>query len=54
VRFGCVLFVRRAVTDVAVQNDEGRPAFRLLEYSERLFDTVNVIGIGPRAGRSSP
>src|SRR4029079_6274290 len=30
---------------MAVQNDERGPAFRLLEYRERLFDSVNVIGI---------
>ena len=30
---------------MAVQNDEGRPALRLSENFERLFDAVNVIGI---------
>src|SRR6476660_10626110 len=30
---------------MAVQNDECRPALRLLENFERLFDSVNVIGI---------
>src|SRR4029077_6236499 len=30
---------------MAVQHDERRPAFRLLEYRERLFDSINVIGI---------
>src|SRR6476660_10040605 len=30
---------------MAVQNNERGPAFRLLEYRERLFDSVNVIGI---------
>jgi len=30
---------------MAVQNDERGPAFRLLECRERLFDSLNVIGI---------
>src|SRR4029077_8529115 len=30
---------------MAVQNNERGPAFRLLEYRERLFDSVNVVGI---------
>src|SRR6476469_185526 len=30
---------------MAVQYNERGPAFRLLEYHERLFDSVNVIGI---------
>src|SRR6266850_6110236 len=30
---------------MAVQNDERGAAFGLLEYHERLFDSVNVIGI---------
>src|SRR5262249_56956074 len=30
---------------MAVQDDECRPAFRLLENFERLFDSANVIGI---------
>src|SRR6478752_5855430 len=30
---------------MAVQNDERGPAFRLLEYRERLFDSANVIGV---------
>ena len=43
--FGGVLFVRRTVTDVAVEHNERRPAFRLAEYRERVFDAVNVVGI---------
>src|SRR4029077_11487352 len=30
---------------MAVQHDERGPAFRLLEYRERLFDSANVIGV---------
>src|SRR5215475_5625830 len=30
---------------MAVQNNKGGPTFRLFEYCERLFDSVNVIGI---------
>src|SRR5438067_2628307 len=30
---------------MAVQNDERRPALRLLENFERVFDSANVIGI---------
>ena len=42
---GSILFVRRAVADVAVQNDEGRPALGLPEDGERLLDAIDVVGV---------
>src|SRR5437868_7436422 len=43
---GCsVLLVRRAVADVAVQNDESRAAFGFLKYAESALDQIDVIGV---------
>src|SRR5215469_17467320 len=35
----------RAISDVAVEHDKGRSAGRLLEYPERVFNAVDIIGI---------
>jgi hypothetical protein len=45
VRVGGVLLVRRAVADVAVQNDEGRPALGLPEDLQRVLDALDVVGV---------
>src|SRR5262249_44451502 len=45
VRGGSILLVRRAVTDVAVQNDECRTSLRLAEASQRLLDAFEIVGI---------
>jgi len=45
VGFGGVLSVRRAIADMAVENDEGGPAFRQPEYRESVLEAVNVVGI---------
>ena len=42
---GSVLLVRRAVSDVAVQNDERGTLFRLPESVQRVLDTIEVVGI---------
>src|ERR1051325_3024857 len=42
-RFRSVLFVRRAVTDVAVQDNKRRPAFGFAEDLERVFDSIHVV-----------
>ena len=42
---GGVLFVRRAVADVAVQDDERGPAFLFAEYLEGVLDAVDVIRV---------
>ncbi len=41
-----VLFVRRAVANVAVQNDEGGPACRLLEDAQCMLDSIGVVCVG--------
>src|SRR6516225_3087257 len=35
----------RAISDVAVEHDKGRPAGRLLEYPERVFNAIDIIGV---------
>src|SRR6516164_1292975 len=35
----------RAISDVAVEHDKGRPAGRLLEYAERAFNAIDIIGV---------
>ncbi|MGA9599035.1 MAG: hypothetical protein WBS22_02000 [Methylocystis sp.] len=40
-----VLLVRRAVTDVAVEYDEGRAFFGLMKNVEGALDPVDVIGV---------
>ena len=42
---GGVLLVWRAVADMAVQDDEGRPALRLLENLQSMLDAIDVVGI---------
>src|SRR5215471_2901844 len=37
--------MRRTISDVAVEHDEGRPAGRLLEHPERVFNAIDIIGI---------
>ncbi len=43
---GSVVLVRRAVADVAVENDEGRAALGHLERVQCGLDAVDVIGVG--------
>src|SRR5262249_37075544 len=45
VRLRSVLLVRRPITDMTVQNDKSRTAFRVPGDFERALDSVNVIGI---------
>ena len=45
VGFGRVLFVRRAIADVAVENDERWAALGLPEDIQRLLDAFNVVGV---------
>src|SRR5207342_2989791 len=42
---GGILLVRRAVSDMAVKNDEGRTSLGLLKDRERLLNPVDVIGV---------
>ena len=42
---GRVDLVRRAVADMAVENDQRRPVFRLAEDRERVLDPLQIIGI---------
>ena len=42
---GGVDLVRRAVADVAVEDDQGRPALGLAEDRERILDPLEVIGV---------
>jgi hypothetical protein len=44
---GCrhIDFVRRAIADVAVENDQRRPVFRLAEDRERFLDALQIVGI---------
>jgi len=44
-RIGCVLPVRRTVTNMAVENDEGRPTLCLSEGLEGALDAIGIIGI---------
>src|ERR1700688_3037775 len=43
--FGCILFVRRTVADMAVKNDEGWPALRLPEYLDSVLNSIRVVCI---------
>ena len=45
VRLGGVLPLRRAVADVAVQNDEGGAVLRALEHPDGALDPVDVVGV---------
>ena len=45
VRGGGILLMRRAIADVAVQNDEGRPILGLVKHVERVLDAIDVIGV---------
>jgi hypothetical protein len=38
-------FVRRPITDVAVENDQRRPAFGFLKNCKSVFDPLQIIGI---------
>ena len=42
---GGIDLVRRAIADVAVENDQRRPVFRLAEDRERLRDALKIVGI---------
>ena len=42
---GGIDLVRRAIADVAVENDQRRPVFRLAEDRERLLDALEIVGI---------
>ena len=42
---GGVDLVGRAVADVAVEDDQGRPALGLAEDRERILDALEVVGI---------
>jgi hypothetical protein len=39
------LFVWRTVTDVAVQDNKGRPTLGLLENLQSMFDKIDVVCI---------
>ena len=45
VRCGRVLLVRRAIADMAVQNDEGRAPLRLAKDVQRVLDALDVVGV---------
>src|SRR5262249_11846104 len=45
VRRGGILLVRRAIADVAVEDDEGRAALRLPKHIECLLDSLDVVGV---------
>ena len=42
---GGIDLVRRAIADVAVENDQRRPAFGLAEDRERILDALEIVGI---------
>jgi hypothetical protein len=44
---GCrgVLFMWRTIADVAVQDEEGRPARRLAKHLQGLLDSINVVSV---------
>jgi len=44
-RIGCVLPVRRTVTNMAVEYDEGRPTPCLSEGLEGGVDAIGIVGI---------
>src|SRR6476620_8273387 len=43
--FRGVLFMWRTVTDVAVQDEEGRAARRLAKHLQGLLDSINVVSV---------
>src|ERR1700730_8232120 len=43
--FGCILFVRRTTTDMAVPNDEGGACLLLPEYLDSILNSIRVVGI---------
>src|SRR5208337_538181 len=45
VRFGRIVLVRRTVTDVAVENDEGWTALRIAKDIKRVFDEAGIVGV---------
>ena len=45
VRRGGILLMRRAIADVAVQNDEGRAILGFVKHVERVLDAIDVIGV---------
>jgi hypothetical protein len=42
---GCVLLVRRPVSDMAVEHNEGRPSLSLFEDIQRVLDALDVVGV---------
>src|SRR5215469_4956814 len=40
-----VLFMRRAIADMAIQNDQSRPVLRIPENLQRVLDAVEIICI---------
>ncbi len=42
---GGILLMRRAVADVAVQNDEGRAILGLVKDVQGVLDPVDIIGV---------
>ncbi len=42
---GCIVLVRRAIPDMAVENDKRWAALGLLEDLQRVFDKVGVVGV---------
>src|SRR6202035_716999 len=43
--FRRILFMRRTVADVAVQDEEGRAARRLAKHLQGLLDSINVVRV---------
>ena len=46
---GGVVFMRRAVADVAVQNDQRWPALGLAEHVQRVLDAPGIVGVATRS-----
>src|SRR5260370_10063411 len=42
---GGIDFVRRAIADMAVEDDQSRPTFGLPEHRERFLDALQIIGV---------
>ena len=42
---GRIDLVRRAIADMAVEDDQGRPAFGLAEYRECILDPLEIVGV---------
>src|SRR5215831_9713049 len=56
---GGIDLVRRAIADVAIQNDERRAALGATEYRERVLDPRQIVGIAdpqhvPSVGKEAP